>query len=251
MKVVQTRFGFRKVFVPNDSEEALKVAEDRASYSSITIMNLEPIELPGFKASRGKTGIISLKPNLEEVVARFRKTVRNEISRTYRDPGFSLKISTDITDEGYKLLDQFFKARGMKSFPRSTYRGCMEFLAYVDGQPVTGILLYPSIPVPEIAAIFSKRRITEDAEDYKRIGYASKRAMAEVCKWGIEHGMKAIDLSSLDPDSTTVPGITEYKLSFAPVVVDRFIYTYTSPAYMFLENIMMKIRSYQRLIYSR
>lgn len=246
MKVEQTRFGFRKVFVPNDMEAALEVSRNRSRYSRITIMSLVPLELLGFKAGSGKTGLISLDGDIDTVASRFRKTVRNEISRTYRDSGFALKISPDITDDGYALLDTFFKARSMKSFPRSTYRGCMEFLAYVDDVPVSGVLLYPSAPVPEVAAIFSKRRVTEDFEDYKRVGYAGKRVMLEVCKWGIERGMKAIDLSSLDPGSTSVPGITEYKLSFAPEVVTRYTYEYTSPIYGFVESIMLKLYTLRR-----
>lgn len=248
MKVEQNRFGFRKVFVPNDADLAADVARNRARYSRITIMSLTRLELPDFKEGVGKTGLIELNEDVEIVASRFRKTVRNEISRTYRDPGFSIKISPDITDDGYALLDTFFKARGMKSFPRSTYRGCVEFLAYIDRMPVSGVLLYPSAPVPEVAAIFSKRRVTEDFEDYKRVGYAGKRVMLEVCRWGIERGMKAIDLSSLDPDSITVPGISEYKLSFAPTIVPRYTYEYTSPMFRVFENLMILLRSWQRRV---
>jgi hypothetical protein len=251
MIVEQSKFGFCKVFVPNDTEAAYDVAQNRGRYSRITIMSLESLELPGFQSHIGKTGIVSLDADYETVASRFRKTVRNEISRTHRDPDFSWIISNDITDEGYALLCDFFKARGMASFPRSTYQGCMEFLAYEKGVPISGILLYPSAPVPVIAAIFSRRRIVDDDEMYKRIGFASKRLMEEVCKWGIEKGMKAIDLSSLDPESSRVPGITEYKMSFAPAIVDRYIYEYASPTYAFLESLMIRLRNIQRSVFGK
>jgi hypothetical protein len=212
-------------------------------------MSIEPLNLPGLVEAKGKTGLISLEGTLEEVASRFRKTVRNEISRTYRDPGLTFKNSPNITDTGYALLSEFFKARGMASFPRDTYEGCVEFLAFADGEAVSGILLYPSSPVPMIAAIFSKRRLVADQEYYKRIGFAGKRLMEEVCKWGMERHMKSVDLSSLDPDSTSVPGITEYKMSFAPQIVDRYIYSYTSPTYSFLEAIMLRIRTIQRKLF--
>ncbi len=251
MKVEQSKFGFKKVFVPNDSEAAREVARNRRRYSRVTVMSLEPLDMPDFDMSKDTTGIISLEPDIETVFSRFRKTVRNEISRTERDPDFSLKVSEDITDEGYALLQQFFQARGMASFPRSTYQGCMEFLAYDKGEPVSGVLLYPSSPAPMIAAIFSNRRITQDDEAYKRIGYAGKRVMAEVCKWGSSNGMKAIDVASLHPDSTTIPGITEYKMAFAPTVVDRYVYSCSSPAYKFFESIMIRLRSIQRGLFGK
>lgn len=209
-------------------------------------MSLQPLQLPGFTHEIGTTGVVSLEGGLDAVLSRFRKTVRNEISRTYRDSSLSFKTSPSVSDDGYALLCRFFRARGMTAFPRSTYGGCVEFLAYMEGEPVSGILLYPSTPVPMVAAIFSSRRYVGKGEDYKRIGYASKRVMAEVCQWGIEHGMSGIDLASLDPHSTTVPGIAEYKSSFAPMVVNRHIYIYASPPFRFFEGLMLRYRAFQR-----
>ncbi len=250
--VVQNKFGFRKAFVPNDTELAMRVALERRKYGRIIVMSLEPLTLPGFKIeTTSTTGLISLEPDYESVFARFHKTVRKQIARTYRDPGLTFTISKSVTDDGYALLEGFMEARGMAMFPRSTYAGCVEFLAYADEKPVSGVILYPSSPVPMTATFFSKRLITNDSKEYRRIGNASKRLIAEVCSWGIGHGMKAIDIGSLNPDSQSIPGITEYKLSFAPNVVPQYVYTYRSPLFRVGERMMFVFRTFQKKFLSR
>src|SRR5262249_33185561 len=129
MIVEQRRLGFRKAFVPNDTDAALRVARERRRYGRIIVMSLQPLQLPGFTHEIGTTGVVSLEGGLDAVLSRFRKTVRNEISRTYRDTGLSFSTSSSVSDDGYTLLYRFFKARGMTAFPRSTYDGCLEFLA--------------------------------------------------------------------------------------------------------------------------
>src|SRR5262245_40917257 len=106
MMVEERRFIFRKAFIPHDDEKALATAANKGRFARITIVSLRPLDLEGFTMKLRSTGLIALDADIETVVSRFHKTVRNEISRTHRDPSLRFAISAGPTNEGYRLHAQ-------------------------------------------------------------------------------------------------------------------------------------------------
>ncbi len=246
MIVEERRGWFRKVFIPLDSESAMQVARGKKKYSRIQIVSLSPLELPGFRLKRRRTGIIKLGGSMEEIIGSFDRTSRNNIHRADRDAGLRFEMRPRVTDEGYALVVRFVHARGLTPHPRSYYEGCVEFLAFADNEPVSGIFIFPSTPVGLLAAVFSKRHEDCSHEAYKRVGYASKRLMANVCGWGIDHGMTDIDMGGLNLDATDKAGIANSKMAFNPIVAEQYVYTYSSPTFSVLEHVMVRLRALQR-----
>src|SRR5262249_34688668 len=160
----------------------------------------------------------------EQVRLRFGASTRNQINRTYRDPSFSFRISPVVTDEGFLLLSRFLRKRKKPQVPRSSYRGCIEFLAFANSEAISGILLFPSTPVALVGAIFSKRYEAMPDKEYRIVGNAGKRLMAEVCRWGIDQHITAIDVGGLNQEATDKLGISEYKSAFAPTVAQQYVY---------------------------
>lgn len=244
--VEQYRFGLRKAFVPIDTDCAMHVARNKHRYFRIQIISHVPLDLPDFKLKRRRTGIIKLGKTIEEVIGSFDRTTRNNIHRADRDSGLRFQINTTVTDSGYDLFKRFLRVRGLTPYARSYYSGCVEFLAYADGVAVSGVWIFPSTPMGLLASVFSTRHEDCSAADYKRIGYASKRLMANVCGWGIEHGMSEIDMGGLNLDESEKAGIAHSKLAFGPIVTEQYVYSYSSPIFKVLERYMAKFRAGQR-----
>jgi lipid II:glycine glycyltransferase (peptidoglycan interpeptide bridge formation enzyme) len=248
MMVTEKRFGFRKAFVMHDTDLALQVVRDKHRYARIQIISFSPLELPGFRMRRRRTGVIKLGASIEEVFASFDRTTRNNIHRAGRDPGLRFQFSPTVTEDGYSLVARFVRARGLTPHSRSYYEGCVEFLAYADDKPVSGVFLFPNTPIGLLGAVFSKRHEDCSVTEYKRISYASKRLMADVCEWGISHGMTEIDMGGLNLDATEKAGIASSKMAYSPIVAEQYVYTYDSPIFRIGERLMATYRATQRLV---
>ena len=127
-------------------------------------------------------------------------------------------------------------------FPRATFEGCREVLVLYKNELLSGIFVFDSKPIARIRSIFSKRGTASDHSEYQRIGYASRRAMYEVCVWGSNSGRTGIDLASVNSMDESKRGISDFKMSFNPVIVPEYTYTYRSVLYAFFEALMRTSR---------
>lgn len=240
MVIYENKWGFTTARVILD-DEAARTLCDRG-LSRLIVVTLHRLDLPGFTVKEKDTGIIDLGTSVDDVKASFGKTVRNEISRTERDDQFRF-VTTEgpFPDDAYEQYVAFERARGAKPFGKDTFDGLVFVRGYYGGKLLACISAFPSKPVARIRSIFSARHEAVDDETYTRIGYASKRAMLELCRWGIEHERSGIDLASINMHEDAKSGIAAYKRSFSPRMVKEYTYTKRSGIYAFFERIRAKI----------
>jgi hypothetical protein len=226
---------FRRTQVILD-DSAVKIARTWAS-GRLIIISRTSLDLPEFSVKVKDTGVVDLTISLEEIRSRFSKTVRNEISRTERDPAFRFEVTEGgMTDDAYALYVSFENTRGKKPYARSVFDNLVCVRGYLNDELLACITVFPSSPEARIRSIFSKRLSTTDSELYARIGNASRRCMFEAIRWAKEKGCTGLDLASINMHDEVKAGISAFKLSFSPTLVKEYTYTRTSSLFAFTER---------------
>ena len=206
--------------------EIVKLSSETTWKEIMTLIN----KLEG----QAKTG------DLEEITAIFNKTTRNEIARTYRDADFQFETYDDVPRDIYAMYVAFTRNIGKAPFSRKALSGCAAVGGYYNGELISGTIFFRSIPTVRIRAIFSKRQnVDRGSEMYKRIGYAARRSILEVCRWGIANDCSAVDLATVHTSAGEIDTSDEsyFKLSFNPRIVPQLTYIYMTQVRRFIERL--------------
>lgn len=172
-----------------------------------------------------KTINIYLRKPLEEVFRGFSDTARNEIRRTETMRDLTFTKDDGNWDAVYAMYKIHRKARGLPVQKVSFLQQCMAFNAYWRGELVSTITCYDAKPYLRIQNIFS--RIAGDDRELRRVtGYASRRLVYEICKFGNEGGYALLDMASANVTDPRKAGITQFKNSFGGIMEDEYTYTF-------------------------
>ena len=234
------RFGLKTLSIILDDDAARAAVHDHR-YARISVLSLNKLDLPGFRMIQSKeTGLIELHKNLDEIMAGFSSTARNEIRRTMtEDSPYTFRFSPHITREAYDLYLDFEKQLHRVTFPFATFNSCWE-IAALKGEAVVSVMwVYDSSPVARVRHIFSIRHTD------KTVSYANRRVMYEVVKHCKEQGCTAVDLAGI------VPYSQDFKWSFHPTIVRDYAYVRSSLLYRMLERGIMMLRRFQQRNYKR
>jgi hypothetical protein len=241
MKIEETkRFGLKTLTVIHDSEfeqEALKVR----GYGRISILTLNKLDLPGFRLVQSKeTGLIPLDKGIDEILAGFSSTARNEIRRTMVENSPSIfDFSLHVTEEAYLLYLDFEKQLKRVMYPLTAFADCWEVSARREGKIVSVVWVYNSFPIARVRHIFSIRHSD------KTITYTNRRVMFEAACQAKTMECSALDLAGIVPHSQ------DFKWSFHPTIARDYLYVRTSFVYGMMEKIMRTVRHLQQRNYKR
>jgi hypothetical protein len=202
-------FGVQSIsFDPNDM---------RGYYAKA--LGTEPLPFPNL-TSTSTTGIIETS---SDPLQSFSKTTRNEIRQVAH---VRVDISdTGATDKGYGLYRYFERGRGVRPEPRGNFKKCLEFLAYENGNAVSGVFVIPAAPVARIWHIFSDKAHSKH----------SRRVIYEACRWCMRTGRTGLDLAKVSGEPNQ-GGINDFKLSFRPTIVPQYTYEHASRTYRMLRK---------------
>lgn len=181
----------------------------------------------GFAVSirQKKTIIIRLDAAIEEIFRKFNDTARNEVRRTERMSDLVCTRNDNNWDEVYAMYKAHRKERGLPIHPLAFLRWGMQFSAYWHDELISTITCYDAKPYLRIQNIFS-RLAADDKELRRIIGYASRRLVYELCKFGSQNGYTLLDMASANVTDRAKAGITQFKSSFGGTIADEYIYTY-------------------------
>lgn len=197
-------------------------------YSYITAISHHTLKVPtGVKAKHKKTINIYLDGGIDAVFAKFNDTARNEIRKTFKLEGLEFRHNDGNWEEMYALYRRFRAAKHLEQKPLSFLKPSLVFSLYWRGELISCMTCYDVFPYLRIQNIFSK--LNHDDKDLRKmIGYATRRLIYEVCRYGCEHGYRLVDLASANFTDPKKAGITAFKSSFGGVVEDEYTYTYRS-----------------------
>jgi len=187
---------------------------------------------------RKKTINISLAGSFDDIFKHFNDTARNEIRRTFEITEFSFTVNDGNYKEVYLLYRLFRIAKKLKLRPLAFLASGLLFSAYYKSELISTITCYDAFPYLRIQNIFSK--LDRGDRDVRRlVGYATRRLIYEICRYGNMQGFSLLDLASANFTNPAKAGITQFKSSFGGIVADEYTYTYRSGILRFLGGIRL------------
>lgn len=175
-----------------------------------------------------KTLNIHLAKPMDDVFRGFNDTARNEIRRAERMSELRFTVNDNNWSDVYALYKTHRKARGLPLHPLSFLQNCLLFNAYWNEKLVSTVTCYDAYPFLRIQNIFSRiEHERADPRESRRVaGFAARRLVYEICKYGNAKGYQLLDMASVNLTDPAKKGITAFKSSFGGEVADEFTYTY-------------------------
>ncbi len=222
-------FGLRYIreFVDTVSlEDAKKLS---AAYSYVFIYSYTPTELPHFKIRMQPTPILKLDRPLPEIFGAFKKNTRNEIHKTERLPELECKGPDRDVRASYQLYAKIKRGDGVRPDIKREFKHCLFFNAYWNKKLVVSVSCYDNGKYLRLKHIVSLRK--ERGFDSRVAGYATRRIIWDICRWGNMSGRAWLDLGGINLAEKEKSGITAFKQSFGGEIVPMYIYRYETPAF--------------------
>jgi len=170
---------------------------------------------------------IYLDKPMEEVFRGYNDTARNEIRRTEKMEDLRFTRNDGTWSDVYGMYLQHRKERGLPVHALYFLQQCLLFNAYWKGVLVSTITCYDAHPYLRIQNIFSQ--LDGGDKELRRVaGFAARRLVYEICKYGNGNGYQLLDMASANFTNPTKAGITQFKSSFGGIVSDEYTYTYKS-----------------------
>ena len=222
---------------PNEKE----LSDIRSAFDYAFVVCYEPFSHPDFTTIEKKSAIISLKGDIDNVLASFHSTCRNEVRRTFRTPELSFRKITNNWKEAYEFHKQCEIERKWMPVPETEFRNSLVWSAWYQGKMLAGMSCYTSDEVLRVGRIFSRRRSGE----FKNIpsvlfSAASRRVVYELCDYGIRTGKNFIDLGGIDPDDPMKKGITKFKMYFGSKVKPVYLGRWENERFQRSKNDLIK-----------
>ena len=229
---------FRSIRILYEDEDvSLLLKKERYDYAAV--VSYEPVVLPvGFRLKRKKVANIRLKGSMEEIFGRFSVSTRNEIHKTRKIDGLEFKVADDDIAGSYDLYRRFEKAQGRSPWSVDTYKNTILFNAYYKGEIIVSIPCYNLRPYLQVRSISSKRLEENDKEMKKMIGYAGRRLIYEICRYGKERRYEFAGLGAVNYSTSQKAGVSDFKIFFAPEIADEYTYTYESAIFRRLKTLL-------------
>lgn len=233
-------FGFKyaRLIASNGTMER-PPEELKKKFSYVQIQSYTQLLMPGFVELKKNAIIINLAPSLEEISKTFRDTTRNEINRTYKIDDLQFIVGDSNFQPLHFLHRSFDIKRGWMPAPQEELEKSLIFSAYYKGKPVSIITCFHNDTVLRVLELFSAR-YDSTKEENAIIGYATRRLIYEICKYGKEHGYIKLDLGGVNLDDSAKAGITRFKQSFNGSLVDVYTYLYSTHAFNMFKK-MLKV----------
>jgi len=218
-------------------DELLRHLIHNRSYSYIVGVSHKELSFDMPVSVRKKQTInIPVNKPIEDIFRGFNDTARNEIRRTECMEELTFTINDGSWDEVYAMYKDHRKARKLPIHPLSFLQFALLFNAYWKGKLISTITCYDAKPYLRVQNIFSK--IAESDKETRRItGYATRRLVYEICKFGSENGYVLLDMASVNVTNPMKAGITQFKSSFGGETVDEYIYTHKGTTARLFRNL--------------
>lgn len=216
-----------------DSEEIEKLKQ---KYSYIFIYSYEKPGFKDFKIRAQQSPIIDLSQSLDEIFAKFKKNTRNEIHKTEKIKELKFKNPDENFNYSYRFYRKIKRADGVKPDIKKEFKGCLFFNAYLNKKMIVSVSCYDNGEILRLKHIVSSRK--EKNFDGRVAGYATRKIIWEIIKYGKENNYEKMDLAGVNFEDPSKKGITEFKMSFGGEIKDIYICRYETKIFLLLKKIL-------------
>lgn len=204
-----------------DASEANKLKE---RFDYVNIVSYGKADLKDFSVILRKDAVIDLSKGAEKIFANFNSTTRNHIRRAEKIKDLEFIHLDNNIEEVYELQKEFDFGRGWAPRPREEIIKSKIFSAYFKKKLISAVVLYEHGAILRISKIFSKRLSLKTDSLKALLGYAGKRLIFEVCKYGKENNYEILDLGGINLNEPEKSGIARFKQNFGIEIKDVYIY---------------------------
>ena len=209
----------------------------RYSYIFFYVFEKQGEELKDFSFVKKNTPLIDLTQGTEVAFKRFRKNTRNEIRKTERIKGLSFRNLDNNFGKSYRFYKKIKRKDGVSPDLKMEFNGCLFFNAYLDGKIIVSVSCYDdSKETLRLKHIVSLRK--KEFFDGRIAGYATRRIIWEICKYGAKCDYKTVDLGGINFGEPDKEGIRLFKESFGGLVAPVYIYHYETRMFKLLKKIL-------------
>lgn len=208
----------------NVTPQELKALKKKTHY--IYLVSYVKHVLPDFHLTGKKTAMIDLGQDLDTIFAGFKKNTRNEIRKTEHMPHLTFIVDDPNIAAAYEVYKKAKRKDGALLSLKREFEQSRLFSAYDNSRMIVTMACYDTDKILRLKSIASLRK--ENDVDPKVIGYASRRLIWEIIKFGKAHGYKSIDMGGVNFSEKEKVGIAQFKQSFGGTIVNEYTYRYRS-----------------------
>lgn len=229
-------FGLKYIRLILDEINNQEIELLKKDYDYIVIYAYKKPVINGFDIREQTTSIIDLSQNLDDIFKKFRKNTRNEIRKTENIKDLEFKIADNNFNESYKLYKKIKKSDGVIPDIKKEFLGCLFFNTYLNDKIIVSISVYDTGQVLRLKHIVSSRK--KDNFDSRLAGYATRRIIWEVIKYGNSHKYKKLDMAGVNLSDPSKKGIAEFKQSFGGEIITNYICRHETKKFKFFRKII-------------
>ena len=224
MRYAHGKFFFERTVVSSINHDMVSdfmVNNDYTYVASYNDLNDDRL----FKKEIKKTPIIEINDTADVIKSRFSSNTRNEINKTLRDSNFEFYGPVSGDDSIYNLHCDFERSQGRTPWLKEEVLNCHNFVACYRHIPIAFIAFVVNDGIMRVVHINSLRTSEKKLPlDLKMVSWATRRIMYEAVLYATKHSISTIDLGVANFTDQSKSGVTRFKMCFADIVVDTYIY---------------------------
>lgn len=196
----------------------------------------QEISLPNFSKQTQTIGLIDLTQDEEAIFQKFKKNTRNEIRKSKKIRGLTSSTPDFNIKNSYAFYKKIKRGDGVTPDIRREFTGCLFFNAYLNQKLIVSISCYDTGQILRLKHVVSARKMT--GLDPKIIGYASRRLIWEICRYGKDHSHRWFDLAGINLADAAKSGVAAFKQSFGVKLCTNYIYRYQKQPFSLMKKIL-------------
>jgi len=221
-------FSFTRTVLRNPNTDIIQNIANESDYIYIAAY-AKINEIRWYSSEVKKTPLLYLDKSIEKIFKCFNSTTRNEINKTRKDNNLEFVGPTYHRDDVYLLHYSFENSQGRIPWIKEEIDHCVKFIALYKQEPIAFVGLTINDNIMRVIHINSIRnQIADFPIDKRIIAWSTRRIIYEICKYGINNSMTALDFGVVNLNDPDKVGISKFKMSFCRNIVDTYIYRYSS-----------------------
>ena len=229
-------FGLKYIRLVLDEVNPQKIESLKKDYDYIVIYVYKKPDINDFDIKEQIISIIDLSQNPNDIFKKFKKNTRNEIHKTEKIKELRFKNLDDDFNGSYKFYKKIKKRDNAIPDIKKEFLGCLFFNTYLNDKIIVSISVYDTGQVLRLKHIVSSRK--KDNFDSRLAGYATRRIIWEIIKYGKKNNYKKLDLAGVNLSDPSKTGIAEFKQSFGGEIITNYICRHETKKFKFFRKII-------------
>lgn len=232
-------WGLPYIRVITETANPTEIEKLKQQFFYIHLYSYQPVPLPNFSERQQTITVIDLSQDETVIFRRFKKNTRNEIRKTERITKLSFRLPDTETKSSHAFYKKIKRDDGVAPDIRQEFIDCLFFNAYFNNKLIVSMSCYQAGTILRLKHLVSVRK--QPNIDPRIVGYASRRLILEICKYGKSHGYRWFDLAGVNLADPQKSGAAQFKQSFGGELRTNYIYRYERPWFALVRKTLKRL----------